>query len=155
MTTPAQIPWTPTGDEFDDLWDHSPWSEVQPDEVPDILSTMFAQQRKHMQAYSLIGHEPVEPHLHGCINNREVQAALREFASYTVEELYEAINLLKNRPWKQTDSPTSPEEFKEELADAWHFFIELHILAGIDPVEVFKLYFRKSLVNEHRQQTGY
>jgi NTP pyrophosphatase (non-canonical NTP hydrolase) len=149
------IPWCSTGDEFDDLWDESPWSREQPEAVPDILCTMFNQQRKHMGAYQEIGHTTPEPHEWGDLNSRRIQAALREFAGYTVEELYEAINNLKNKPWKQTDRPTDVEAFKEELADAWHFFIEFHILAGIDPEEVFRSYFRKTFVNVNRQQNGY
>jgi NTP pyrophosphatase (non-canonical NTP hydrolase) len=149
-----QIPWTATCDEFDDLWDNSPWAEEQPGSVPDIMSTMFAQQLRHMQAYSELGHT-LEPHLWGNLDNRKTQAAIREFAGYTVEELYEAINNLKNKPWKQTDVETNVEAFKEELADAWHFFIELHILAGIDPVEVFRSYFRKAFVNTQRIASGY
>lgn len=151
----AVIPWTASDDEFDDLWDSSPWASRQPDSVPDMLSTMFRQQRDHMAAYSNIGHEPVPPHLHGDLNNRQIQAAVREFASYTVEELYEAINHLKNKPWKQTDCDTDVEAFKEELADAWHFFIELHIIAGLDPIDVFRAYFQKAFINAHRQNSGY
>ena len=148
------IPWCSTGDEFDDIWDQSPWSQDQPDAVPDILCTMFNQQRKHMQAYSELGHT-IEPHLEGMLDNRTTQAAVREFASYTVEELYEAINLLKNKPWKRSDQPTDVEKFKEELADMWHFLIEMHIIAGIDPEEIFRMYFRKTFINVNRQQTGY
>ena len=146
-----QIPWTPSDDEFDGLWDAK-----NPDNVPDILSTMFTQQLKHMQAYAQINEEAqLPPEKRGKLDDRQTQAALREFASYTVEELYEAINNLKNKPWKQTDRPTDQDKFFEELADAWHFFIEFHILAGINPTDVFKHYFRKSLINEQRQISGY
>ena len=146
----AQVPWTQTSDTFDELWEkHSPV-------IPDILATMFEQQRKHIQQYSIINEDAqLPPHLWGQLDNRATQAAMREYASYTVEELYEAINNLKNKPWKQTDKPTDIEAFMEELADTWHFFIEFHILAGISAEDVFRHYFRKSLVNTHRQQTGY
>ncbi len=156
MSITDSIPWSATGDEFDDIWDSSPWADEQPNSVPDILCTMFAQQRKHMQTYSEMEHSTTpEPHEWGNLDGRKIQASVREFAGYTIEELYEAINLMKNKPWKQTDVPTDVEKFKEELADAWHFFIELHILAGIDPEEIFRQYFRKAFINVHRQQTGY
>lgn len=146
-----QIPWTPSDDEFDGLWDSK-----NPDNVPDILSTMFTQQLKHMQAYAQINEEAqLPPEQWGKLDSRQTQASLREFASYTVEELYEAINNLKNKPWKQTDRPTDQDKFFEELADMWHFLIEFHILAGINPTDVFKHYFRKSLINEQRQISGY
>lgn len=150
MSTPNGIPWSSTPDEFDDHW------EGQTDAIPDILATMFAQQAQHMQAYAQINEgAQLSPHLRGDLDSARTQAAIREFASYTVEELYEAIGNLKNKPWKQTHQPTDKSAFMEEMADTWHFFIELHILAGITPLDVFEMYFQKSLINQQRQQTGY
>lgn len=154
MSAEDTIPWCGTGDEFDDIWEQSPWTKEQPDSIPDILCTMFAQQRKHMQAYAELGHT-IDAHLEGQLDHRTTQAAIREFASYTVEELYEAINNLKNKPWKRSDTATDVDKFKEELADMWHFLIEMHIIAGIDPEEIFRIYFRKTFINVNRQQTGY
>lgn len=156
MSIKDSIPWCSTGDEFDDMWDESPWAEQQPDAVPDILCTMFAQQLRLMGEYDEVGgHAGVEPHLRGDLDHRQVQRSIREFAGYTVEELYEAINNLKNKPWKQTEQPTNVEAFKEELADMWHFLIEMHIIAGIDPEEIFRSYFRKAFINTQRLQNGY
>ena len=145
----SQIPWSSTNDEFDELWENHVEAGI-----PDILETMFAQQLKHMQAYSEIGHT-TNPEHWGDLDSRVTQASLREFASYTVEELYEAINNLKNKPWKQTDKPTDVEAFKEELADMWHFLIEFHIIAGLSPIDVFKEYFRKAFINGNRIVSGY
>lgn len=146
------IPWRASTDGFDEHWG----KEEGLGFIPDILETMFAQQFDHMQAYATINEDAqLPPHLWGDLDHPRTQAAIREFAGYTVEELYEAINHLKNKPWKQTHRPTDTAEFKEELADAWHFFIELHILAGLNPLDVFEEYFRKTLVNKHRQETGY
>lgn len=157
MSLEEQIPWTPSNDEFDDLWDHSPWASKQPDSVPDMLSTMFEQQKQHMAKYAEIMGDKLalSSHLFGEIDSRPVQAKLRETASYTVEELYEAIGNLKNKPWKQSDKPTNIAEFREELADAWHFFIELHVIAGLEPIDVFRDYFRKSFINKQRIASGY
>lgn len=147
-----QIPWTPSDDEFDSLWDAAPDAQG----IPDILSTMFSQQLRHMQAYAVINEDAqLPPEKWGDLDSRRTQASLREFAGYTVEELYEAINNLKNKPWKQTMRETDRDKFFEELADMWHFLIEFHILAGINPTDVFKHYFRKSLINEQRQISGY
>lgn len=149
------IPWSHTDDDFDELWE-----DESPGFVPDILSTMFNQQLLHMRAYGNQQHTtPVVPeHAYGDLDSPLVQAGIREHASYTVEELYEAIGILKNKPWKQSFRHLTPEqkqEFLEELADAWHFFIELHILAGVTPEEIFKQYFRKTLINKQRRETGY
>jgi len=149
----VSIPWSKSDSNFDELWLGEP---DRPAGVPDILQTMFKQQREHMEKYAEIAPDAqVPPELWGDIDNRQVQAAVREFASYTVEELYEAINHLKNKPWKQTDKTTDLGAFHEELADAWHFWIEMHIIAGIDPTAVFRAYFAKTLINKERQSNGY
>lgn len=150
-----QIPWTPTDDEFDELWSKYDNDTQQLENVPDILSTMFEQQRKHMLAYDDLQNTHTRTaHGYG-LEDRKVQANVREFAGYHIEELYEAINHLKNKPWKQTDKMVNRDEFLEELADAWHFFIEMHIIAGVSPVEVFTAYFAKTLVNNERRASGY
>lgn len=156
MAENPTIPWTHTSDDFDEYWEDLPDLPG----VPDILATMFTQQLEHMRAYGSQQHTtPVIPeHAYGDLDHPLVQAGIREHASYTVEELYEAIGLLKNKPWKQSFRHLTDEqraEFKEELADAWHFFIELHIIAGITPEEIFRQYFRKALINAQRRQNGY
>jgi hypothetical protein len=149
------IPWTPSTDDFDEIWDDDS-STSDASAIPDLICTMFAQQFRHMANYAEINPAAnIQTHERGSIDSPRVQAALREFAGYTVEELYEAVNHLKNKPWKQTHVETDRDAFMEELADVWHFFIEFHIIAGIEPLDIFKAYFRKALVNAHRQHVGY
>jgi hypothetical protein len=151
-----RIPWTATPQEFDRLW-----ADEDARGIPDILTTMFAQQRQHMAAYSNLNPPNYSPmSLVGAttaleLNTPIVQAAIREAAGYAVEELYEAINLLKNKPWKQTLRITNRDDFLEELADMWHFLIEMHIVAGVSSLEVFQAYFAKTLINNTRRETGY
>src|SRR5690606_24847096 len=133
-----------------------------PEFIPDIIETMFAHQLRQMKQYREIyvagspAGDPVPHENHwGRINKPTTQAALRENAGYVVEELYEAVNLLKNKPWKQHPRPTDVDEFREEIADVWHFFIQFHIIAGISPTDVFEQYFSKALENERRRADGY
>lgn len=152
----SHIPWAETTPEFDKLWEqHS----MAASGVPDILSTMFCKQEQHMEAYGGISHTtPVAtPRMYGDLDNPVIQAKIREFAGYTIEELLgEAISgHLKNKPWKQTFKTVDREAFLDELADAWHFFIELHVYAGVSPEDVFKAYFKKALENDQRRATGY
>lgn len=127
--------------------------------VADLLATMFAQQRSHMGAYNQIliekGITPLSEDELGELTNERVHRAAREFASYAVEEMYEAINHLKGKPWKRSFSAPDREAFMEEIADMWHFLIEFHIILGISPTDVFNAYFKKTLVNQRRQQNGY
>lgn len=149
--TEHQIPWTATTEEFDGKWGDN--DDVQ--EAPDILATMFEQQREHMLAYERIeGKHKLTAHNYG-LDNREVQASIREFAGYTVEELYEAINHLKNKPWKQTPRHTDEDKFRKELGDMWHFLIEMHIIAGMTAEDVFDAYFGETVKNVERQNNGY
>lgn len=115
----------------------------------DRLEEMYDQQCEHMAAYDNL------PQVAPWIGSRAVQASLRENAGYIVEELYEAVNLLKNKPWKKAFEPVDREEFLEELADVWHFFLQFHVVAGIVPQEIYTAYFRKSLINENRRAEGY
>lgn len=149
----ADIPWTPSTDDFDDMWEAG-FNEGGA--IPDMLCTMFAQQADHMQTYLSINEWAYPaPEIWGDLDNAAVQAALRENAGYVVEELMEAVGNLKNKPWRQTPVPTDTAGFREELADVWHFFIQLHLLAGLNPLEVFQDYFSKSVINQNRQQGGY
>lgn len=152
-----EIPWTAASDDFDEMYDSAFVAGDGPVEyIPDMLCTMFVQQFEHMRKYSEMTPDAwVPPENWGQLKRKDTQAAMRENAGYVVEELYEAIGLLKNKPWKQTPLPVPYEAFREELADVWHFFIQLHILAGLSPLDVFQDYFRKSIINQQRQQGDY
>jgi len=127
-------------------------------EVPDMLKALFDFQWKLMLRYYEIEEQnrllqtrdiPVNmDDLHG-------QARLKDIAWRITEELGEAMNCLKNKPWKQTPMPTDLDHFYEELADFLHFTLELFITAGLDAKKLFALYFLKMNVNEFRQLSGY
>lgn len=148
INTEHKIPWTemPIGivNQYISLMD----------DMPDLLCTMYTQQRIHLDNYASDSTAQVMAGI-GDINHPVIQAKLREFASYTVEELYEAINHLKNKPWKKTYVETDRGAFIEEIADAFHFFLEFLIFAGITPEVLFRAYFAKTLTNIERQRTGY
>jgi hypothetical protein len=98
---------------------------------------------------------PVPPHEYGNLNSPAVQLELRTTAAYMLEELFEAINLLKNKPWKQTPRETDSDEFYKELADFWHFLLEFMIIAGMSPERIQKYYFGVAESNDQRRETGY
>lgn len=129
------------------------------DDLPDMLATIFTGQRRLMETYEGIeqrnGAVVVRPEFFGQVDTREVQIRLKDLAYRTVEELSEATNTLKNKPWKQTFVATDVPHLHEELADTFHFFVELLITAGIGPEDLFKLYFLKNAVNQFRQESKY
>lgn len=130
-----------------------------PQEIHDLLLNMFVRQMGHKQEYDKIyrakGLSTLDPSQYGNLSHPDVQAEIRSTFAFLVEELMEAINLLKNKPWRQDARETDPEMFYEEFADAWHFWIELMIIAGMGPDKVARYYFGKAEVNDERRASGY
>ncbi len=127
-------------------------------EEEDMLSQIFRRQMDLMEKYHKIEAS------NGCLITPDVpvdlhshlgQHRLKDFAWRITEELGEAMNCLKCKPWKVTPMATDVQHYKEEIADAFHFFVELCILSGISPQELFELYMKKNAVNQFRQGSGY
>jgi len=89
------------------------------------------------------------------LNDAKGQQRLKDFAWRVTEEIGEAMNCLKNKPWKQTQMETDVEHYYEELVDAFHFFVELCIISGLTAKDLCDIYFKKSEVNKFRQRSGY
>ena len=82
------------------------------------------------------------------------QMVVKAYAWFITEELGEAMNELKNRPWKMIQRPVNIEHFKEELIDALHFFVELLEHCGMSADEVFEMYMKKAATNQERINKG-
>lgn len=125
----------------------------------DMLATIFAGQRSLMETYDPIerrnGAVVVDPEFFGELDDRKVQMRLKDLAWRVTEELSEATNCLKNKPWKQTFVATDVPHFQEEVADALHFLVEFLVTAGFTPEMIFKTYFKKFAVNQFRQDSKY
>jgi hypothetical protein len=125
----------------------------------DMLQTIFDGQQDLIKKYHDIelsrGANVVEAPAFGELDSRFVQWRIKDLAYRTVEELSEATNCLKNKPWKQSEVATDKLHFYEELADAFHFFIELCITSGMDAEDLARIYHRKHAVNQFRQRSNY
>lgn len=67
-----------------------------------------------------------------------------------------AMNRLKNKPWKQTHIVTDEQAFMDCLMPAWlGFFRVLGCKHGLTYSDIFTLYFKKSEVNKFRIRSGY
>jgi len=66
-----------------------------------------------------------------------------------------AANVLKNKPWKQTQMPTDIEKFKNKLIATWRRFVILWQELGCSQEDVYVLYIKKHNVNVWRQNTNY
>jgi hypothetical protein len=89
------------------------------------------------------------------INSYLGQDQIKQRFFCTIVEICEALDCLKNKAWKQTMVAVDVDHFREEVADALHFFVEACILSGITASDLFSLYMRKSEVNRFRQRSKY
>ena len=130
-------------------------------EIPDgdMLAEIFAGQQLLIDKYhdieTMRGALVIDPDMFGEIDHRYVQWRIKDLAFRCIEEMTEATNTLKNKPWKQSEVPTDKVHFYEELADAFHFFIELCITAGMNAEDLARMYHRKNAVNQFRQRSNY
>lgn len=89
------------------------------------------------------------------INSPRDQEYLSAKMMRVIRELVEAVECLKNKPWRQTQYLVDIDHLKEELADALHFFVEWLIEIGVDANELYGLYTKKMRVNDWRIKTKY
>ena len=72
-----------------------------------------------------------------------------------IEKVGYLCNLLKNRPWAQSNFLVSMIDFNERLTDLWiEFWVFLDYM-GVSPIDVFEMFWKKYQVNLHRIRTGY
>jgi hypothetical protein len=73
----------------------------------------------------------------------------------TVYQLGLAGNCLKNKPWKQTDMLTDEEKFNHKIFCAFTELVRLIHGLGMNIQGLYLIYYRKSIVNQFRQETKY
>lgn len=125
----------------------------------DLLEKIFLGQRQLMERYHEIEEAHGSPVIYeedeGKIDDRLVQARLHQLYGYMVRELSEAMQELKNKPWKKTQRPTDRQAFVDEVGDTLHFFVEFCITAGIGVEDLADSYFRMHGKNQRRQASEY
>ena len=91
------------------------------------------------------------------LSKKESQKACRDIALKGVEEMFEALGLLKN--WKshrQTEMPViDREEFLEEIVDSFNYFLSLIILIGVDTNEFYSAFLKKDEIIRTRLVEDY
>lgn len=71
-----------------------------------------------------------------------------------LDELHEALAEIGWKPWA-TSRHFNRDAFVGELIDAWHFLMNLFLVAEVKPHELFSLYVTKNDKNIARQEKGY
>lgn len=129
-------------------------------EIPSgMLGAIFYRQGELLEKYREIEGKTL-PHvvpekLPVDINSYAGQDQIKERFYWAISEICEALDCLKNKPWKQSMVEVDVDHFREEVVDALHFFVEGCILAGIPAEVLYHYYMRKSEVNKFRQRSKY
>jgi len=91
------------------------------------------------------------------ISSKKSQQVLRDTALKGIEEMFEALQHLKNwKPHRSTDMPDfDREEFLEEVVDAFNYFLSVLVLVGVDAEEFYKAYKLKDEIIRDRLLSGY
>jgi hypothetical protein len=77
-------------------------------------------------------------------------------AAYPViEKVGYLCNLLKNRPWAESNYLVSEYDFDLRLRDLWQSFWQFLGDMGLNRKDIFEIFYKKYKVNEHRRSTGY
>lgn len=86
---------------------------------------------------------------------KAIPAALLIYASIG-QGIGNAMNKLKNKPWKQSHMITDEEAFYNSIYPVWLGYLRvLNHKYGLSPKDIFTLYFKKSEVNKFRIQSQY
>ena len=74
----------------------------------------------------------------------------------TTDELHEALRETSWKPWSyRSVRDIKRQDYLEEMVDAWHFFMNLLLVADITADEFFNEYLRKNGINHDRESDGY
>ena len=120
----------------------------------DTLELLFSEQRRFME---LLQTERGFPMFPVDLATKPGQKLVKDISHDCMHELFEAVHLLRNsKSHRKTDvSEFDREAFLEELADVLHYLIEVMIVAGISPKEIYEAYMKKGTRNFARLLGGY
>ena len=91
------------------------------------------------------------------LHSKKSQQHARDMALRGVEEMFEALQHLKNwKPHRDTELPeVDKEEFLEEVVDAFNYFFSVLILAGFSSKDFYTAYCKKDLIIHQRLKNDY
>lgn len=93
------------------------------------------------------------------ISQKSSQQVCRDLALKGVEEMFEALQHLKNwKPHRQTDLSEEQfdhDEFLEEIVDAFNYFFAMLIVTGFNENDLFDAFLMKDNIIRERLKSGY
>lgn len=79
---------------------------------------------------------------------------IKDMSLALLDEVHEALAEVGWKPWASSRH-VNEEALQGELIDAWHFLMNLFLVAGMDAESIYDSYMKKQRVNKQRQATGY
>ena len=93
------------------------------------------------------------------MSHKASQQVCRDLALKGVEEMFEALQHLKNwKPHRQTDlsgEVIDKDEFLEEIVDAFNYFFAMLIVTGFNQDDLFDAFLVKDDIIRKRLKDGY
>ncbi len=92
------------------------------------------------------------------MSKKDSQQVCRDLALRGVEEMFEALQHLKNwKPHRLTniEEEIDKDEFLEEIVDAFNYFFSVIIVTGFDEKDLFEAYLKKDKKIRERLTSGY
>ena len=93
------------------------------------------------------------------MSKKESQQVCRDLALKGVEEMFEALQHLKNwKPHRQTDlskETIDKDEFLEEIVDAFNYFLAMLIVTGFNEKDLYEAFLSKHEIIKNRLRDGY
>ena len=124
--------------------------------MSDKLESMFSLRERFMRAIQE-SHPEIYPEWPVDVSKKKNQQILRDTALKGVEEMFEALQHLKNwKPHRDTENPEfDREEFLEEVVDAFNYFLSLLVLTGVTAEELYNAYAKKDEIIHDRLRNNY
>jgi dUTPase. len=145
-------------DKISDLNELSPEVTLMNDEKElaekRTIDELFAEQESFMYLLQQKRNFPAFP---VDLKTKEGQRVVKDIGNDCIHELFEAVHLLTDaKQHRQTIvGGFDKDAFLEELVDALHYLIEICIMIGVTPRELYKAYENKGKINENRIRNGY
>lgn len=115
--------------------------------MSDLLVQIFKEQRS-LQIQSYDGVDPAT------LDDEKRTTFIKDMVLACEDELHEALGEVGWKPWA-TSRHVNREAYVGELVDALHFFVNLCLVVGVTPHELFDRYMEKRARNAARQAAGY
>lgn len=125
--------------------------------MSDKLDKMFESRESFMLMLKESNPEGASPDWPIDLLDKGSQQHVRDMALRGVEEMFEALQHLKNwKPHRMTEvKDFDKDEFLEEVVDAFNYFLSVLVLTGFSAKDLYDAYKKKDSIIRDRIKSGY